>query len=303
MRAPIALAAIAGLGLLSVGIITLGAPLAESSTQIEVDDFSDSDLPIVTDDGPTDEAPVDALAEETPAEAPADEALIEPSGNASDLARDEPEQTSPLERIAPRPPLSELAVPQQPKPPKAIPPDRWKPSRLFNPVATAAGLVEAKGYRVALAGLTPFAPDEMCSFEGKEWACGARARTAFRSWLRTRAVLCSLPPDPDREIIVAECRVGNEDPAQWLVASGWAKASAGGPYVELGQQAQASGKGMFGAPPSPLAAPAPLRLPDAEPLPETDPAEITAPGGSEPSAPAGADLPAVTPGFPPAPSQ
>ena len=102
-----------------------------------------------------------------------------------------------LERVEPREPLSELALAVPPKPPKA--PDDWDGTKLFQPVASAAGLIEAKGYSVAVSGIDIVRQDETCSDDGKSWPCGVRARTAFRAFLRGRAVACTVPPEGDRD--------------------------------------------------------------------------------------------------------
>lgn len=175
-----------------------------------------------------------------------------------------------LVREAPRAPLSELSLALPPKP-KAT--DEWDGAVLFQPVAAASGVVESKGLSVAVAGVTPVDPDESCSFEDKEWNCGARARTAFRGLLRGRAVVCALPEEAGQGDVVARCRIGKQDVGEWLVANGWARAEAGGPYEDAGKQAEAEGKGIFGPPPeriemtlSPDAS-----LPEAEPLAEPAP--------------------------------
>ncbi|KQZ15573.1 hypothetical protein ASD44_17070 [Mesorhizobium sp. Root554] len=154
-----------------------------------------------------------------------------------------------FERIAPRAPLSELALAAPPNPPKQTKPEDWKGTALFQPVAKAAGLIDAKGYSVAVSGIDMVGLDETCTDAGKEWACGQRARTAFRGFLRGRAVVCTVPPENGRDIIAAECRIGKQDVGQWLVENGWARAAAGGPYIEAGKKAEADRKGIFGPPP------------------------------------------------------
>lgn len=265
VRPHAAAVAVVGLALLCVGIVVSGSRLKEQAPAIEIDDVAEIDVP--------------------PAEEPQEAAEVDPDTG--------------LERIAPRAPLSDLATPQPPKPPKATPPERWRPTRLFNPVATAAGMVEAQGHRVALAGIEPVGPDEKCSYDGREWPCGAQARTAFRSWLRARALSCKVPPEPDREIISAECRVGNEDPAQWLTDNGWARAVANGPYADAMRGAEDGRRGVFGAPPkrtgitvNPAAPPA--ETPAVDPL---EPAEPVPPSEGFPPAPP------TPPASPPAPSQ
>jgi endonuclease YncB( thermonuclease family) len=133
-------------------------------------------------------------------------------------------------------------------------PDQWKGTTLFNPVATAAGLFEAQGYNIAIAGVEQVPADEACESGGKSWPCGVRARAAFRAWLRGRSITCEVPPQPDREIIVVPCRLGKKDVAEWLVESGWARAASDGPYAGLQESALKAKKGIFGAPPKTTAA-------------------------------------------------
>lgn len=152
-----------------------------------------------------------------------------------------------LERLAPRAALSELG---QALPPRPKPPGEWKGTRLAQPVATAAGLVEAKGYRVAVAGVDPVPAGEMCSYQGRDWPCGVRARAAFRAFLRGRAVTCVVPPEAEPEIVTASCMVGKQDVAAWLIVNGWAPARADGDYASLGYEARTAGRGIFGPPPA-----------------------------------------------------
>jgi endonuclease YncB( thermonuclease family) len=151
-----------------------------------------------------------------------------------------------LERVEPRAPLSKLALAMPPKPKM---PDDWDGTKLFQPVAAAAGLIEAKGYSVAVSGIDIVKQDETCTADGKSWTCGIRARTAFRAFLGGRAVVCTVPPEGGRDLISAECRVGKQDVGQWLVENGWARAAKGGPYVEAGEKARAAKKGIFGPEP------------------------------------------------------
>lgn len=189
-------------------------------------------------------------------------------------------QPEELERVEPRAPLSDLALAGPPKPPKTKMPDDWNGTKLFQPVASAAGVIEAKGYSVAISGVDIVRQDETCTDGGKSWTCGTRARTAFRAFLRGRAVVCTVPPEGGRDLITAECRVGNQDVGQWLIENGWARAAKGGPYVEAGEKARTARKGIFGQAPSlsglppapaPFAAPTqPILDPSATPTPPTD---------------------------------
>ncbi|TGQ65166.1 MAG: thermonuclease family protein [Mesorhizobium sp.] len=152
-----------------------------------------------------------------------------------------------LERVEPRAPLSKLALAVPPKPKM---PDDWKGTKLFQPVAPAAGLIEAKGFSVAISGIDVVRQDEICATDGKSWPCGIRARTAFRAFLRGRAVVCAVPPEGGRDLIAAECRIGKKDVGQWLVENGWARAAKGGPYAEAGDKARTGQKGIFGSAPN-----------------------------------------------------
>jgi len=157
-----------------------------------------------------------------------------------------------LERVEPRDALSPLS---QALPPKPRTPDQWDGTLLYQPVAVDAGTLKAKGYTVAIAGVEPLAADHTCGEPQKTWPCGVRARAAFRAMLRGRAVSCVIPPEADRTAIVAECRIGKTDIGSWLVANGWARATAKGPYREAGQAAQKAGKGIFGPAPDANAPP------------------------------------------------
>ncbi len=235
----------------------------------------------------------------------------QPSASARGVA---PERMTPptmesagFERVEPRAALSDIG---QALPPKPKMPDEWKGTTLFNPVATAAGLLEAKGYKIALAGIEPVMPEEQCDTGGRSWPCGVRARAAFRAWLRGRSIICGVPPQPDREAIVVPCKVGKQDVSAWLAASGWARAAANGPYAELGDAAAGAKKGIHGAPPATNAAttstagsdlPAPsadgtaiLSAPLAEPL-QDEPAVVPpqeGPLGDFPTPPAAPTAPA-----------
>ena len=154
---------------------------------------------------------------------------------------------APLERIEPRQPLSEMgqalppAPPTPPAPPEPPAPvdNTAKPQLLYRPVATAAGTIEASGYRIALENIEAVPPEETCNAEGRPaWPCGMAARTAFRNWLRSRAVECDVPGQPPEKAIATRCKLGNEDIAQWLVSNGWARAKDGTPLADTMKKAR-----------------------------------------------------------------
>jgi endonuclease YncB( thermonuclease family) len=184
-----------------------------------------------------------------------------------------------LEREAPREPLSELGTAGPPERTRARGPATDAAARgsakpqLFRPVASAAGRIEADGLTIAIAGIEVLEPEQSCRGDNGDWPCGMVARTAFRSFLRGRALDCDLPDGelPDR--LTASCRLGSQDLGAWLVSNGWAKVSSTGPYA--GEQAEAveARRGMFG--------PGPAPLPQAP-----DPASATTPAnGTVPAAP------------------
>ena len=148
-----------------------------------------------------------------------------------------------LERVAPREPLSPLGAPEDPatRPPRE--------TLLHRPVAINAGTIEAEGHRVALEGIEIVAADEICGEGGGSWPCGVHARTAFRNYLRGRAIACTVPGTPGGETIVSSCKLGPADPAQWLVAQGWAHAAPGSGYEDEERAASEAGRGIHGAAP------------------------------------------------------
>lgn len=263
MRPLLAAGSVAGFILLC-GLVAIGGrSIADQQASVTLDEIDD--VPEAMFDAADEPAAGDAA----PPEAASTDTADDPSSPAAAESGPSLEQQG-LERVAPREPLSELSQALPPGRKKPVPPDEWKSTRLFNTVAASAGVVEAQGYRVALAGVEPTAPDEECSFEGKAWPCGAQARTAFRAWLRARAVQCVVPPEPDRQLISAECSIGKEDVGAWLVASGWARAVPGGPYAEAGSKAEADKKGLFGAPPKRISVTLTPGLPTSSITPSPD---------------------------------
>ena len=150
-----------------------------------------------------------------------------------------------LERVeAPRPPEQAAAQQQNAHDPSL------KEKLLYRPLATGAGSFRAQGYNVTLAGLEPTGSDETCGNDIDAWPCGIHARTAFRNWLRGRALTCIGPATPpEGGTVAADCRLGNQDPAEWLVAQGWARAEPDGPFAVLGETAQQQRRGLFGSAP------------------------------------------------------
>lgn len=150
-----------------------------------------------------------------------------------------------LQREPPREPLSQLSLALPPKPQMK---NEWAGTPFFRPLAIESAVFESGGRTIAVAGVESVPLDESCEYEGGSWPCGVRARTAFRLWLRGRALVCQLP-DEERAVTPARCRLAKQDAGAWLVANGWARAASGGPYVQAEEKARAARIGIFGAPP------------------------------------------------------
>lgn len=147
-----------------------------------------------------------------------------------------------LERVAPREPLSQLSLALPPKRPAA----KEGGIILYRPVATSSARFEAMDHVIAIGGVEEVPVEERCSHEGQDWDCGMYARTAFRSFIRGRAITCDLPPEAPKETVVQGCRIGTQDVGAWLVGNGWARAASDGPYAEAEKKARETGRGIFG---------------------------------------------------------
>jgi hypothetical protein len=150
-----------------------------------------------------------------------------------------------LERVEPRPPLTDLglAVPL-----KAPMPEDWREILLFRPVAASSAIFESMGRTVIISGVQGIDLDRTCSFHHVTWPCGQHARAAFNSWLRGRALSCLVPPDVERFAIAAPCRLGRQDVGAWLVSNGWATALPSSIYGKAQVTAQGAEMGIFGPP-------------------------------------------------------
>ena len=154
-----------------------------------------------------------------------------------------PLDSAALERVEPRAPLSPFGQP--------LVHQRKPVTLLHRPVADAAGRVRSGDITVTIAGLDLVEAERNCTdAEGRSWPCGVRARTAFRAFLRGRALSCDLPAEMEVKQADVACRLGKVDVGEWLARSGWAEARADGPYAALGDEARREGRGIFGAAPS-----------------------------------------------------
>ena len=235
----------AALLLTMVALIIVGGRVVEpDSPQITVDPIAPEDLPPTGDTG---------LAQAQDAPPQSDEwadtdMQAQPSLPTIDPERAAPPATAeqPLERIAPRPPLSDLALATPPKPKLS---GDWKGTTLFRPFASSAGVVAAQRFSVTVAGIDVVSSDETCHDHGETWNCGQHALGAFRSFLRGLAIVCAIPPEADHGDFTVRCRSGKKDIGEWLVENGWARATAGGPYEDAGKKARQGRKGIYGGAP------------------------------------------------------
>jgi endonuclease YncB( thermonuclease family) len=262
MRLGVALGATASVVAISLGIVSVGRHLAgDDASPVAVE----AEMAEPPDPGPEKTARVGE---------PGSEPLDSPFVSGRRLPKD----AAGYQRIEPRAPLSKLG---QAQPPPQKMSNDWEGTNLYRPVVNAAGVFEAMGYTVTVAGTDIVDAQETCVFRGKSWPCGVLARTAFRSFLRGRAVTCALPSDsetltassventrkrknpaqgddpkrlpPTQDTkVAAHCRIGKQNVGEWLVSNGWARAAENGPYADAGKKAQSAAKGIFGPPPPSL---------------------------------------------------
>ncbi|WEX77897.1 thermonuclease family protein [Sinorhizobium numidicum] len=148
----------------------------------------------------------------------------------------------PLERVAPRPPLS--GSEEKRKPVTAVFP---------RPVALASGLIQSNDTTLQLKDVEPERPEKVCENNGKSWPCGMVARTAFRNFLRARALVCDQPEEkPAAGPLIASCTVGGQNAAEWLVSNGWAKPLPGTSFEAKAEAARNAKLGFYGDDPRDL---------------------------------------------------
>jgi len=173
----------------------------------------------------------------------------QPRSPARPIAQDRiaPPQLDPnqLERVEARPPLSDLGLAVPSKTPM---PQDWREVLLYRPIATSSGTFETMGRSLAISGVQGVDPGKTCLFRDVAWPCGQRARAAFNSWLRGRALNCFVPPETERFTIAAPCRLGRQDAGAWLVSNGWATALPNGIYGKAEAVAKGAQMGIFGPP-------------------------------------------------------
>ena len=120
-----------------------------------------------------------------------------------------------------KPQAARLSVPLrgeadiQPKPTKKI---------YYRVIVSDGGTLEADDVVVKLNGIVASKADAQChDKQGKNWCCGAAAKTALRRLVRARAVVCDLPEPGEQKSFTARCAVSGTDLSTWMVRQGWAK--------------------------------------------------------------------------------
>ena len=194
-----------------------------------------------------------------------------------------------LLREAPREPLSKLSLALPPVPEVK---NEWAGTPFFRPLAIESAVFESMGRTIAISGVASVPLGESCVYEGVSWPCGVRARSAFRMWLRGRALVCRLP-DEEKPVTSARCRLAKQDAGAWLVTNGWARAAPDGPYVQAEEKARNAGMGIFGAPPDTSSV---AKVPDAPVSATGESQPIMTEEGVDPQPTLGPQL-----AFPPAP--
>ncbi|WDZ77077.1 thermonuclease family protein [Ensifer adhaerens] len=151
--------------------------------------------------------------------------------------------SAPLERVEPRAPLS--APEKQAKATAG-------PTILYRPVAIAAGVIQFDKLTLQIDGIEPEQAERTCETGGKSWPCGIVARTAFRNFLRARAVSCDMPEGSAGPSATASCSLGGQDLAAWLVDNGWATPLPGSALGKRADAARQAKLGFYGEDPRDL---------------------------------------------------
>lgn len=164
-----------------------------------------------------------------------DAGAISPPPGTSPKAGDE--QDAPLERLPPRPPLSD----------ETLQADTPRPQLLPRPVALDGTRIAYRQGVIVLPGVEALPLAERCGTGADAFPCGVMARTELRRFLRGRSIECDVPGDfgVRRGEANSACTVAGEDIGRWVVENGWGKATAGGPYVEAQAAAKKARRGVW----------------------------------------------------------
>lgn len=144
---------------------------------------------------------------------------------------------APLERLPPRPPLSD----------ETLQADTPKPQLLPRPVALDGARIAYRQGVIVLPGVEALPLDQRCGSGADAFPCGVMARTELRRFLRGRSIECDVPPDfgVRRGEATSSCTVAGEDIGRWVVENGWGKAVDGGRYVEAQAAAKRARRGVW----------------------------------------------------------
>jgi len=94
----------------------------------------------------------------------------------------------------------------------------------YRVIVSDSGTLEAGDAVIRLNGIVASKADAQChDKQGKNWPCGAAAKTALRRLVRARAVVCDLPEPGEQKSFTARCAVSGTDLSTWMVRQGWAK--------------------------------------------------------------------------------
>lgn len=94
----------------------------------------------------------------------------------------------------------------------------------YRVIVSDSGTLEAGDVVIRLNGIVASKADAQChDKQGKNWPCGAAAKTALRRLVRVRAVVCDLPEPGEQKSFTARCAVSGTDLSTWMVRQGWAK--------------------------------------------------------------------------------
>jgi endonuclease YncB( thermonuclease family) len=94
----------------------------------------------------------------------------------------------------------------------------------YRVIVSDSGTLEAGDVVIRLNGIVASKADAQChDKQGKNWPCGAAAKTALRRLVRARAVVCDLPEPGEQKSFTARCAVSGADLSTWMVRQGWAK--------------------------------------------------------------------------------
>ena len=94
----------------------------------------------------------------------------------------------------------------------------------YRVLVSDSGTLEAGDVVIRLNGIVASKADAQChDKQGKNWPCGAAAKTALRRLVRARAVACDLLEPGEQKSFTARCAVSGTDLSTWMVRQGWAK--------------------------------------------------------------------------------